>query len=276
MSSCYLGLKEPWDSWRTSAWGVLVSGVFHALIIAAVVMAFQERPSKPRVVVPIETITLVPFKTGPKGGGGGRPAPVSKPEAVAEKPAVPPKAKSHVERQRDLKANLAPPPEPTPAPIIPIPAAAPPVDKAKATETAVAGSRAGTPGVSGSGLGGQGGGRGTGSGGGVGSGQGPGSGAGSALQGYLREVRRLLEKHTDYPWMARRRNIQGVVALRFTIASGGQIEACWISRSSGQDLLDDAARDTIRRVGNFPPFPPELNRQKLTIEVPLAFRLSNE
>jgi len=76
--------------------------------------------------------------------------------------------------------------------------------------------------------------------------------------------------------MARRRNIQGVVALSFTIASGGQIEAYSISRSSGQELLDDAARDTLRRVGNFPPFPPELNRQKLTIEVPLAFRLSNE
>jgi len=276
MSSGYQGLMEPWDSWRTSTWGALVSAVFHALIIAAAVMAFQERPSKPRVVVPIDTVTLMPFKTGPKGGGGGRPAPVSKPEDVAKKPAVPPKAKPHVERQRDLKAKLAPPPEPTPAPIIPTPAAAPPMDKAKATETAVASSRAGASGVSGTGLGGQGGGRGTGSGGGVGSGQGLGSGAGSALQGYLREVRRLLEKHKDYPWMARRRNIQGVVALTFTIASGGQIEAYWISRSSGQDLLDDAARDTIRRVGNFPPIPPELNRQKLTIEVPLAFRLSNE
>lgn len=276
MSSGYQGLKEPWNSWRTSTWGALVSGVFHALIIVAVIVAFQERPFKPRVVVPIEAVTLVPFKTGPKGGGGGQPAPVSKPEAVAEKPAVPPKAKPHVERNRPLKAKLAPPPEPTPALTIPTPVAAPAVDKAKATEIAVASSRAGAPGVSGSGLGGQGGGRGTGSGGGVGSGQGLGSGAGSALQGYLREVRRLLEKHKDYPWMARRRNIQGVVALMFTIASGGQVEACWISRSSGQDLLDDAARDTLRRVGNFPPFPPELNRQKLTIEVPLAFRLSND
>jgi protein TonB len=76
--------------------------------------------------------------------------------------------------------------------------------------------------------------------------------------------------------MARRRNIQGVVALVFTIDSGGQVEAYRVSRASGHDLLDEAARDTIRQVGRFPPFPPQLNRQKLTIEMPLAFCLSNE
>jgi len=265
---------EPWDSWRTSIWGVLISAVFHALIIVAVIVAFQERPSKPRVVVPIETVTLVPFKTGPKGGGGGRPAPVSKPEELAKKPAVLPKAKPHVERQRDLMAKLAPPPEPTPAPIIPIPAAAPRVDKGKATETAVASSRAGAPGVSGTGLGGQGGGRGTGSGGGVGSGQGLGSGAGSALQGYLREVRRLLEKHKDYPWMARRRNIQGVVVLKFTISMDGAIADHTIARSSGHEVLDDAAQETLHKVGRFPPLPIALGRSQLTIQVPLTFRLA--
>ncbi len=85
-----------------------------------------------------------------------------------------------------------------------------------------------------------------------------------------------MEKQKDYPLMARRRNIQGVVVLVFTIGSGGQIEGARISRSSGQDLLDEAAQNTLRRVGKFPPFPAELNRQKLTIEVPLAFRLSND
>jgi len=40
--------------------------------------------------------------------------------------------------------------------------------------------------------------------------------------------------------------------------------------------VDEAAQNTLRRVGKFPPFPPDLNRQKLTIEVPLAFRLRTE
>lgn len=96
------------------------------------------------------------------------------------------------------------------------------------------------------------------------------------MQGYLHEIRRLLEKHNNYPQMARQRHIQGVVVVVFTIAPGGQIMAAGVSRSSGHDLLDEAAQNTIRRVGQFPPFPAALNRQQLTIEVPLAFRLSSD
>jgi protein TonB len=66
------------------------------------------------------------------------------------------------------------------------------------------------------------------------------------------------------------------VVVTFTINANGQIESSRVSRSSGQDLLDEASKETIRRVSKFPPIPAELNRQKLTIEVPLAFRLSSE
>ncbi len=76
--------------------------------------------------------------------------------------------------------------------------------------------------------------------------------------------------------MARRRQLQGVVVLEFTIAAGGEIESYGVSRSSGQDLLDEAAKETIRRVGHFPPFPANLNRRKLSIAVPLAFHLRTD
>jgi protein TonB len=76
--------------------------------------------------------------------------------------------------------------------------------------------------------------------------------------------------------MARRRQLQGIVVMVFTISSGGQIESYRVGRASGHDLLDEAAKETIRRVGHFPPFPADLNRQKLTIEIPLAFRLSTD
>jgi protein TonB len=267
------GSGKPRETW---AWAVLGSLVVHGLVVGMTLAVLQDKPRPRRVVVPVEAVTLVPFKTGPKGGGGGRPAPVSNPEAVPEKPAVPPKAKPQVNQQRQPKAKLAPPPEPTPAPVIPAPAPAPTVGKAQSTETMVGSSRVCTPGVAGTGQGGQGGGRGTGAGGGIGAGQGRGSGAGSALQGYLKEVRRLLEKQKDYPLMARRRQLQGVVVMVFTIAAGGEIESYRVSRSSGQDLLDEAAQTTIRRVGRFPPFPNDLNRQKLTIEIPLAFRLNTD
>jgi protein TonB len=85
-----------------------------------------------------------------------------------------------------------------------------------------------------------------------------------------------LEKNKDYPTMARRRNIQGVVVVVFTIASGGQVESFRIKQTSGHDLLDEGAQNTLHRVKHFPPFPAALERQRLTVEVPLAFRLRND
>ncbi|MDO9532193.1 MAG: TonB family protein [Deltaproteobacteria bacterium] len=280
MESWEQGWNGPGKPRETWAWAVLGSLVVHGLVVAVMLAVLQDKPAPRRVVVPVEAIALVPFKPGPAGGGGGRPAPVTRPEPVAPKSApVCPQPKPQVKPKTPPKVKLAPPPTPeaTTAPVIPTPAPPPALTRAKPPDTAAAGSQTGAPGAAaGTGQGGQGGGRGTGSGGGVGQGQGPGSGAGSALQGYLKEVRRLLEKHKDYPWMARRRNIQGVVAVVFTIGCGGQIMAARVSRSSGQDLLDEAAQNTIRRVGKLPPFPAELNRQQLTVEVPLAFRLSND
>jgi periplasmic protein TonB len=264
------GPGKPRETW---AWAMLGSLVAHGLVVAMMLAVLQDKPAPRRVVVPVEAIGLVPFKPGPAGGGGGRPAPMTRPEPAPPNPA-PPKPQPRVKPPPTPKVKLAPPPTPeaTTAPVIP-----PAPTRAKPSDIAGAGSQTGAPGAeAGSGQGGQGGGRGTGSGGGIGPGQGRGSGPGSALSSYLREIRRLLEKNKDYPWMARRRNIQGVVTMVFTIGSGGQILAARVSRSSGQDLLDEAAQNTIRRVGRFPPFPAELNRQQLAVEVPLAFRLSND
>jgi periplasmic protein TonB len=263
---------------KTWAWAVLGSLLLHALVVGMMLAVLQDKPGPRRVVVPVEAIALVPFKPGPAGGGGGRSGPVTRPEPAPPKPApAPPKPQPRVKPPPPPKVKLAPPltPEPTTAPVIPTPAIPPAPTRAKPSDTAAAGSQTGAPGAAaGSGQGGQGGGRGTGAGGGIGQGQGRGSGAGSALQGYLREIRRLLEKHKDYPWMARRRQLQGIVVMVFTISSGGQIESYRVGQSSGHDLLDEAAKETIRKVGHFPPFPTDLNRQKLTIEIPLAFRLS--
>lgn len=96
---------------------------------------------------------------------------------------------------------------------------------------------------------------------------------GNALQNYLAKVRRLLEQHKTYPPLARRRHEEGVVVVRFTIGAGGHIDVGGVARSSGHHLLDQAAQDTVKRVHRFPPLPPELGRDRLSIEVPLAFRL---
>jgi len=94
------------------------------------------------------------------------------------------------------------------------------------------------------------------------------------LKSYLAEVRRLLEKHKNYPWMARRQHREGVVVLKFTIARDGNIAGQGLARSSGHEVLDGAAQETLRKIGRFPPLPAVLGRSQLTIQVPLTFRLA--
>lgn len=75
--------------------------------------------------------------------------------------------------------------------------------------------------------------------------------------------------------MAQRLNIQGVVLLQFTITADGSIQSTRLRRSSGHGLLDEAAQETVRKVGRFPPLPSALGREKLAVEIPLAFRLKD-
>jgi protein TonB len=262
---------------------VVGSLLAHGLLVAWILLIMTEKTAPRRVVVPVEAIALVPVQPGSKGGGGGQSAPVIKPQPALPQPA-PPQPKPRIAPKPPPKVKPAPQrtPTPTAAPVIPTPAPPALVTRVQPSPLGAATSGAKGPGAtaggSGSGQGGSAGGQGSGSGGGVGSGQGRGSGPGSgaALQSYLRLVRQLLEKHKDYPAMARQRHIQGIVMVRFTIQGGGQVCSSQISRSSGQDLLDEAAKNTIRRVGQFPPLPADLNRQQLTVEVPLAFRLRTD
>jgi len=280
MECCAQRWKGPAKLGETWVWAILGSLMVHGLLVAAILAVPRGKPVPKRVVVPVQAVTLVPYRPGPLGGSG-QPGPVTRPAPSTPKPAaepVHPPRKRRIKPKRRLRVKPAPRPEPTKAPVIPTPA--PAITRVKPAPAAATISRTGAPGaagrVAGRGQGGTGGGRGSGSGSGVGAGRGPGTGSGSALSGYLLEIRRLLEKHKDYPWMARRRRIQGVVAVIFTIGSGGQIESARIGRSSGHALLDKAAQNTIHRVGRFPPLPAALHRQKLTIEVPLAFRLRTD
>jgi len=257
---------------------LLGSLLVHAALVAVVVHWRHPLPPKARVVVPVETINLAQLPPAAKGGGGGQPASAVTPAPPT--PAPPPKPKVLPPRPRQPKPKplkvekpLERPALPeTPVPpslALPRPAAPPKPGPSGPAATGVA-SRPG----SGSGPGGGGGGQGGGSGSGSGPGLGPGAGTGSLLQGYLREVRRLLERQKQYPRAAQRLNIQGVAVLNFTIHADGSITTTRVSRSSGNGLLDEAAQGTVRRVGRFPPLPPALGRDRLAIEIPLSFKLT--
>ncbi len=263
------------DSQPLKHWGpaILISLAVHAFALY-LILRLPPVPAPPKRVVDVDAVCLRTVTPQPAGGGQPAGGPQVRPEVAPPppppKPAPPPKPKKQV------KPPPAPVPEPVPVPpALALPRPAPPAAPVKTTaglaagKTAPPGRGAGSsaPG-SGSGAG-----SGTGAGAGGGTGTGRGAGSGSALQGYLHQVKSILERNKSYPPMARRRHEEGVVVVSFTISADGAIAGVSIARSSGHSLLDQAAQETVSRTRKFPPIPAELQRSQLKIEVPLSFRL---
>jgi periplasmic protein TonB len=58
-----------------------------------------------------------------------------------------------------------------------------------------------------------------------------------------------------YPEAARERELHGVVVVRFTISSSGQVGGAAVTQSGGDPILDSEAVATVRRASPFPPPP---------------------
>jgi protein TonB len=81
------------------------------------------------------------------------------------------------------------------------------------------------------------------------------SAASAASQsGYISEISAAIRGRLFYPEAARARGAKGVVGVAFTIGASGQLTSFAITRSSGDEDLDAAAR-TLVRSAHFPPPP---------------------
>lgn len=64
---------------------------------------------------------------------------------------------------------------------------------------------------------------------------------------YLARVARLFEKNKRYPEIARKKNIKGVVALKFYISAEGNVTSCK-AINEPDELLANAATDLVKRL----------------------------
>jgi periplasmic protein TonB len=101
-------------------------------------------------------------------------------------------------------------------------------------------------------------------------------GGGGAVPGeygpYLARFRQRVQEALVYPLAARRQGAQGTVELDVWIEASGRIRDVRVVRSSTNPLLDEAALETIHRLG-LVPFPESLPRRPLLIRLPLVFEL---
>jgi len=227
---------------RRMAFAIGTSALVHVAIVVAAILLVRPLPvTTPIVILPVALVSHPGAGSG--GGGGGQaspPAPEPPPPAPeATKPApvaAPPIA---------TRPKVAAKPRPTPATAPPAPANAAP--SASDGVAAIEGGRgAGAAGGSGGG------------GGGLGS-----SGASPAYG---------VNPRPPYPMVARRMGFEGTVILRVVVAADGSPESVAVLESSGHDVLDTAALDTVRSRWRFVPARRNGIAVEDSVQVPIRFR----
>lgn len=99
-------------------------------------------------------------------------------------------------------------------------------------------------------------------------------GGGQPLRHYLQHVRERISRYKKYPPLARRRQLEGRVGIRFLLSATGEVQQLAISRSSGQELLDQAALKAVQDGSPFPRPPVDLPADPITIELNIVFNMS--
>lgn len=95
----------------------------------------------------------------------------------------------------------------------------------------------------------------------------------SLEESFLREklsvISNIVQKRINYPTIAKRMGWEGRVLISFVLEPSGEIKELRVLKSSGYDILDREAVDTIKRSYREFPKPPI----SVLIKLPIAFRL---
>ncbi|OUR74403.1 hypothetical protein A9Q78_00745 [Methylophaga sp. 41_12_T18] len=96
-----------------------------------------------------------------------------------------------------------------------------------------------------------------------------------AERSYFAEIAAQLTRYKRYPSRSRRRNEEGIVTLFFVVSRDGKVTESRISKSSGYKRLDDAVLKMLRKAAPLPPFPDEMEKESLSINIPISFKLTD-
>jgi protein TonB len=94
----------------------------------------------------------------------------------------------------------------------------------------------------------------------------------AAISNYPGKVASKLRRALRYPREARRQKLRGEVRVAFTVNRNGGVSGIRIVRSSGSNILDQAAIATVKRAAPFPQIPPQAGRNSWPFTIPLAFQ----
>lgn len=93
----------------------------------------------------------------------------------------------------------------------------------------------------------------------------------AAVSNYPGLVASKLRRSLRYPPQAKSRRLRGEVHVSFVVSRQGAARSVRIARSSGNEILDNAALETVRRASPFPAIPDAAGKSAWPFTVPLAF-----
>jgi protein TonB len=82
-----------------------------------------------------------------------------------------------------------------------------------------------------------------------------------------------MNRHKQYPMLAQRRGIEGEGSVRVRIDRDGRVLERSVARSTGEQMLDQAALDMVRRANPFPAVPSEYAGETFEFVAPIQYRL---
>jgi len=94
------------------------------------------------------------------------------------------------------------------------------------------------------------------------------------LQDYLNEIKQKIESKKKYPEAARNAGIEGRSGIHIIITKDGQLEDLKIYESSGSEILDNAALQSVRDALPFPQIPESLGREKIELKFYQVFKIN--
>jgi protein TonB len=95
----------------------------------------------------------------------------------------------------------------------------------------------------------------------------------AVTRAYLGQIRELLAKGKRYPLAAQRLGVEGLVVVSFAIEANGSFEQVRIVSSSGSDLLDQAAIETVKELSSRIARPKATGALVLPLRTALRFEL---
>ncbi|MEK6665307.1 MAG: energy transducer TonB [candidate division NC10 bacterium] len=84
--------------------------------------------------------------------------------------------------------------------------------------------------------------------------------------------RQRIQESLNYPLVARRRGLGGIVQLEVELLPSGKVASVTVRNSSSHAVLDQAALETVSQLQPAP-FPPGVPPRPLRVRVPIVFEL---